>query len=1327
MKTINLKTSTKLALALLACSAALTARGDYPSTVISQNPVGYWRLGETTSPPPTQLATNIGLAAPNFNGTYVADSPRGLPGPLAGGNGKSISFDGSSQYVGDVYNAALNPATFSFETWVQPKSASVPGGLLCVGASMHSGSPRKGWLLYQSDGTAAGAGVVGFIARLYNGVNTTQIAFDSAAGLGASTNLVAGNWYHVVLTFNAATTNGSIYVNGVQLTSTRGSVAFVPNIDANYTLGARSDPAFPWPGNMAESAYYSNVLSPSQVLAHYQAATTNAANYGAQILADGPFVYNRFLETPEPIAANLGTFGAAANATYIFNALPAQAGPQSPTFPGFDAANKGTGFDGNSGYVRIPALNLNSANVSMTCWINLNGNTEKANAGMVFCDSGATQGGLKFDTATGAGFTGLSYNWSSDTAANFNSGLTIPASGWAFCALVTYPDHAVLAIQDGTSFQFSTNFTTLGALPFSGYTLIGSDAGSTNLTAFGTIDEVAIFNRSLGLGEVYSEYAAAKGSLPPIDFLDPQPPGLLFVGDSLNLTVDAGGTPSLTYFWRKGGTTVTSGSSSAYSIPSLVIGDTGSYDVIISNSFGSITSAVASVTVNADTAPNLVQGPVGETIYLGGTISMNVSVTGGQMHYYWYQGTTNLASFTTSSLTIASAVAGNAGSYTVVCSNQLGQITAGPAVVTVIVPTAGSYEAAVIANSPEAWWRLNESSGTVMTDSMGRHPGTYNGNVTLGVAGLPFSSTTAANFDGSHGATKTYGMVPYSPILNSEIFTVEAWVQSSNIVSDMGILSSHATGSSGPYKGKGYFMHRPTSGTMEGDIGLNDQYSYYFITMNAFIPNKWTQVAMQWNSGTGLNFYQDGALAIGGFGDFVRNTSSPFLVGYVDPFIFDFAWNGNIADVAYYTTALSAAQLNSHYQAALYGSTSKPIFVSQPASQTIVAGNNVTFTANVQGSVPLSLQWLKNAAPIPNATNASLTLSNVFFTDAANYVLQATNAAGSSNSAPAALTVVPVPYFVLATNGLVLHLNFEASTGTYTDTSVNNTPVTPSPDLNPSTDVAPVIVAGKIGDTNGNPPKALQFTTATAGNASGAAVTSASYLELGQPAWLKFSSNVNFSVSMWVKFPVNAVPGDLPFIGTAANSTGNPGYLMAPSYKTGGWAWSAGDLNGDLVSATGAAASINNGAWHNLIYTFDRAGNAITYLDGANVNTTFVVAAGDLDSGFDTVIGQDPSGLYPEPGTFALDDIGVWSRVLSPYEAYAINYIGNTYSKSFDVISKIGITLQKVPTGYAIIWQAGTLQSCTTLNGTYTNVPGATAPYYPFTPGAGSLFFRVHP
>jgi len=89
----------RLGCALIAASAAtLTALADYPSTILSQGPAGYWRLSETTpSQAPITTAANVGSLGSAGNGTYSGSQGffRGFPGGLT--NATAAHFDGSSQ------------------------------------------------------------------------------------------------------------------------------------------------------------------------------------------------------------------------------------------------------------------------------------------------------------------------------------------------------------------------------------------------------------------------------------------------------------------------------------------------------------------------------------------------------------------------------------------------------------------------------------------------------------------------------------------------------------------------------------------------------------------------------------------------------------------------------------------------------------------------------------------------------------------------------------------------------------------------------------------------------------------------------------------------------------------------------------------------------------------------------------------------------------------------------------------------------------------------------------------------------------------------------
>jgi len=87
-----------------------------------------------------------------------------------------------------------------------------------------------------------------------------------------------------------------------------------------------------------------------------------------------------------------------------------------------------------------------------------------------------------------------------------------------------------------------------------------------------------------------------------------------------------------------------------------------------------------------------------------------------------------------------------------------------------------------------------------------------------------------------------------------------------------------------------------------------------------------------------------------------------------------------------------------------------PGITSQPQSQTVAAGTNVTFSLIATGTAPLGYQWQFNDLPIPGATSDSYTRTNVQPGDAGNYSIIVSNIAGTLASDEALLTVAqPMP------------------------------------------------------------------------------------------------------------------------------------------------------------------------------------------------------------------------------------------------------------------------------------------------------------------------------
>jgi hypothetical protein len=257
----------------------------------------------------------------------------------------------------------------------------------------------------------------------------------------------------------------------------------------------------------------------------------------------------------------------------------------------------------------------------------------------------------------------------------------------------------------------------------------------------------------------------------------------------------------------------------------------------------------------------------------------------------------------------------------------------------------------------------------------------------------------------------------------------------------------------------------------------------------------------------------------------------------------------------------------------------------------------------------------------------------------------------------------------------------------------------------------------------------------------------ANYASLGVRPDLQFSSNISFTVSMWVQLPLNYIGNDLPFFTDVIGSTfGFPGFCFEPSFGTaegttaawpGGWGFSVYGSTDVGVGIYGDVGSINDGNWHNLVYVIDRVNGARIYLDGILAHENIppggvagtVVGIGNITSTNAATIGQDPTGQYAQSsdGNFSIDDLGVWNRALTALEAASIYTAGINNQVSFVGATNIGITVSAVLTNaqLQLSWTSGSLQSATDLLGPWTTLSNVTSPYTTNLVGTQKFFRSV--
>jgi hypothetical protein len=158
-------------------------------------------------------------------------------------------------------------------------------------------------------------------------------------------------------------------------------------------------------------------------------------------------------------------------------------------------------------------------------------------------------------------------------------------------------------------------------------------------------------------------------------------------GTTATFTVGASG-PSLAYQWQKGATAINGATSSTLTLPSVSDADAAGFRAIVSNPFGSVTSAVATLTVVDP--PVILTQPSSQTNNAGTAATFTVSAGGNFLTYQWRKNGLNLANggnisgATTPSLSLTSLAPGDSGTYTVGVTNSAGSVTSAPAILTVI-------------------------------------------------------------------------------------------------------------------------------------------------------------------------------------------------------------------------------------------------------------------------------------------------------------------------------------------------------------------------------------------------------------------------------------------------------------------------------------------------------------------------------------------------------------------------------------------------------------------------------------------------------------------
>ncbi len=401
----------------------------------------------------------------------------------------------------------------------------------------------------------------------------------------------------------------------------------------------------------------------------------------------------------------------------------------------------------------------------------------------------------------------------------------------------------------------------------------------------------------------------------PVILAQPQAPaGVVFNGESFSLSAEAFGVETIGYQWRKDGVAIAGATTSSFSKASAVVDDSGTYDLVVTNAYGTAVSVPAAVTVVSFIQPTVVKQPASASVYLGGVARFTAEGYGGQLSYQWNKNGAPIAGATTTVLTLSGITAADEADYTVTITNPAGTTNSEVAHLTVLaIPTTG-YAAKVLVDGPLGYWRLGELSGTVAKDSFGGFDGTIEGAVGLGEAGLA-ADDTAMRFPNSGwtlATPSTYVDVPYTTALNpSGPFSVELWVKPNGLPADLFSPLSSLDINAGR---AGYLFYMKSGGGWEFRLGNTS--GAYVATVSGGLPSTDWQHLVGVYDGSMAYLYVNGVQygPVTPSAAFTPNPSVAFRIG--SPTGFSRPWNGLVDEVAFYNKALTPAQVQAHFQAA---------------------------------------------------------------------------------------------------------------------------------------------------------------------------------------------------------------------------------------------------------------------------------------------------------------------------------------------------------------------------------------------------------------------------
>jgi hypothetical protein len=430
-------------------------------------------------------------------------------------------------------------------------------------------------------------------------------------------------------------------------------------------------------------------------------------------------------------------------------------------------------------------------------------------------------------------------------------------------------------------------------------------------------------------------------------------------GTNVQFSVAAVGAQPLRYQWLFEGRPLAGATSGVLLFQKVAFSNAGIYQVVVSNSFGAVTSAVAQLRVFS--LPRILEPPRDQVHVVGETAVFRVVADGTPpLSYQWFHDTVAIPVGTNATLVIPDLKPGDAGKYSVEVKNAFGSVLSPPAQLDVLVPP-------FIITQPRSQTVNINDSVTFFVEAGGTPPLSYqwlrNGIIIPGATSPSFTIRGVQPQDGGSYrvvVANAAGAVSSDPALlrvnvpfhgladnfkDRELFREPTLLfRSSNRGATSELDEPLHAGKPG---GKSVWM--AWSSDKSGIVTFRTRGSHIDTLLAAYVGERidaLTEVASDDDSG----------------GYFNSEISFNVVANTIYSIAFD-GFNGAEGELLIEWSFESTDE-------------KLPVIVDQPLDQAVTLGSDVTFRVGVNAANP-TFQWFFNGQPISEGTGPVLTLRSV--------------------------------------------------------------------------------------------------------------------------------------------------------------------------------------------------------------------------------------------------------------------------------------------------------------------------------------------------------------